>query len=529
MKTFILFIFAALLFSFSSCRVEDNQEETGFRNVVFIVSDDHAYTALGAYGNDEIRTPSLDKMAGEGVLFTNAFCNSPICSASRQSLLTGKYPQATGVSLLFTPFNDTRNTTIAEHLKNQGFATGLIGKTHFNDWIWSPVVEEWPDFGFDTLMMTSAHEEWRSSLPAREYPDTLEYYSREVPSTPLGDVWNTLARPARVYDEESEGTFLSRKAIEFIREKKDDRFCLWLAYREPHAPFHFPLEYAGKYKPEDMTLPGGSVEDDRWVPEIFRNLNDEQRRGIKAAYYSSVEYLDKNIGLVLDALKEEGLDENTLVVYLGDNGYLLYDHKRFEKHTMWSPSVEIPLIIKGGNLPKGLVTDAVTGGVDIVPTVCDLLDVPAMEEAQGVSFRGVLEGRQTDYKPYAFSLFLEDNMAMVSSKKWKYVFMTGKRDLGLEYATGFGAPGITHMLYDLENDPGETTNLAMDDAHREQLDMMKVALLEWFKDTHPDAGNMPDYLTRDGQLMWFCEPRDVGAEYGGTPLRILETQYTNTK
>jgi choline-sulfatase len=112
-------------------------------------------------------------------------------------------------------------------------------------------------------------------------------------------------------------------------------------------------------------------------------------------------------------------------------------------------------------------------------------------------------------------------MAMVGNKRWKYVFMTGKRDLGLEYATGFGAPGITHFLYDMENDPGETTNLADRAGNREILEDLQHELLRWFIETHPDSGVMPERLTLEGRLAWFCEPRDVGAEHGGVPLRVF--------
>lgn len=136
-----------------------------FDHVVVIISDDHSITAAGCYGNTFIRTPNIDRIAREGVRFENAYSNAPICSASRQSLLTGRYPHATGVTLLFTPFNDTRNYTVAEHLREHGFATAMVGKTHWNDWIYYNYWDRWPDFGFDTVM-TAAH--WRNHL--RQHP-----------------------------------------------------------------------------------------------------------------------------------------------------------------------------------------------------------------------------------------------------------------------------------------------------------------------------------------------------------------------
>jgi choline-sulfatase len=504
-----------------SCSETEQDNLPEFRNVIVIISDDHAWHSQGSYGNEHIRTPRLDRLASEGILFTNAYCNSPICSASRQSILTGKYPQATGVTLLFTPFRETGNRTIAHHLGEHGFSSKLIGKTHFNHWIWYPVWEEWPKMGFDTIIENSAHRTWLNQRGREPLPESMNFYERISPLEDPAGFWNAGNLPHPVYDEESQGVFFAREAIEFVEANKDGRFLLWLAFNEPHAPFHYPVEFAGKYNPAAVPLPEGSPEDDRWVPEIFRGLNEDERRGIMAAYYTCVEYMDRNIGMVIDALEEMGIRENTLIVYLSDNGYLLNHHKRFEKHTMWAESVKIPWIISGKGLQQDAVSDAIIEGVDLAPTITDLLGLPPMAEAQGISYRNLLTGAEDDLKPFAYSVFLEDNMAMVSNKRWKYVFMTGKRDLGLEYATGSGAPGITHFLYDLQNDPGETTNLASDPGKQEIMAGMQSELLKWFIETHPDAAVLPQRLSVDGKLAWFCEPRDVGAEYGGRPLRVF--------
>lgn len=496
------------------------QKKPTYKNVVFIVSDDHTYKTLGCYGNTKIKTPNIDHLAENGTRFTNAFCNSPISSVSRQSMLTGKYPAATGVNLLFTPFNDATNETIAEHLKEQGFTTGLFGKTHFNSFIWGEMYEKQPKFGFDTLIEGHHYKEWLKEQQQPPFPEDMEFYSHISPEADAAGFWNARNLPAPVYDAVSEGTFTAKSAIEFIEQNKDKRFCAWIAFHQPHAPFYYPVEYAGRYQAKDMLLPTGSPEDDRWVPAIFRNFTDDQRRGIMAAYYTSVEYMDKNVGLVLDALEKNNLDKNTLIIYISDNGYLLNDHKRIEKHTMWDYSVKVPLVISGNGLPKGKTSEALTEAVDLAPTACQLLGVPSMPEAQGTSFGEVLTGKMLDYKPYAYSVFIEDNLLMISSKEWKYVFTTGKRDLGLEYATGYGAAGISQMLYHLTTDPGETTNLAAKPETSAILQTLQQELINWCQRTWPDAANLPANLTTVGKLMWFAEPRDVGAEFGGKPLRV---------
>jgi len=159
-KKGLKYIIGLFLLGIVSCNKE-TERNIKFQNVLVIVADDHAYTTAGCYGNEKIKTPNIDRLAKQGIRFTNAYSNSPICSASRQSMLTGKYPHATGVNLLFTPFNDEQNYTIAEHLRASGFKTGIIGKTHFNDWIYWNYWEEWPDYGFDSKVSA---QDWKHSL-----------------------------------------------------------------------------------------------------------------------------------------------------------------------------------------------------------------------------------------------------------------------------------------------------------------------------------------------------------------------------
>lgn len=296
-----------------------------------------------------------------------------------------------------------------------------------------------------------------------------------------------------------------------------------MAFFEPHHPYYYPLEYAGKYNPDDMPLPTGSPEDNRWIPAKFQNLTDDEKRGIIAAYYTSTEYLDKNIGIVLDAVKENGMDENTLVLYLSDNGYLLNDHKRFEKHTMWEEAIRQPMIVKAGNLFESSVQkEALVEYIDVVPTILDILGEEQISESQGKSFLPVLNNETDKHREIAFSEYLQDNLAMVTTKKWKYMFTTGSRDLGIGYATGYGSSGIVPRLYDLENDLQESENVA--EAYPEIMRQMQEEMLQRFMETHPDAEQCPEELTLEGKLVWFCEPRDVGTDQspGDVPVRVFK-------
>jgi arylsulfatase A-like enzyme len=229
--------------------------------------------------------------------------------------------------------------------------------------------------------------------------------------------------------------------------------------------------------------------------------------------------MDKNVGLILDGLEKSGLADSTLVIYLGDQGYLLNEHGRFEKHTMWEESIKAPLIVQGGKtLQKGKKTDALVEFIDVAPTIFEAMGVAPLNETQGKSFLPVLTHSIDTHKNYVFAEYLEDNKAMVASPGWKYIFTTGKRDLGQGYETGHGPSGLLHKLYNLEKDPGETTNVAYIPENEEVLNKFQEKMLEIFKETHPYADEVPEGLTRVGQLIWFCEPRDAGE----TPMQPLE-------
>ena len=502
----IVFILS-LIFIFASCADEKGSGESNvlpqMQNVVVIIGDDHAAGVLGRLGNDIIKTPNLDKLSDQGLLFANAFANSPLCSASRQSLLTGKYPHATGVTLLTTSFPEDQ-ITLADHLDTFGFKSAIIGKNHFNNGL---------NHGFDIKIERRDYFKYLEQNPPKTPPDNVSVRPQWKPFRDPARIWlNSDAYPSDKYDDESIGTYYANEAVEFINNNKEERFLLWLGFHEPHSPFNFPIEYAGKYDPAEMPLPTGGIEDDEFIPLVFKDLTEEERRGIISAYYTSVEYLDKNVGIVIDGLEQAGILESTLIIYLGDHGYLLNDHKRFEKHMMWDEAVRAPLIIRAGGIQqKSNIRKELVEFVDVVPTIVDLLGVGTKSDTQGRSLTPFFRDNTDNQRDVVFSEFLADNKAMVRTKKWKYIYTTGKHDLAQGYATGNPPSGVRHRLYDLENDPQETTDVSNDSGNAEKLREMQVRMLEIFEDTHPDAGQIPDGLDVEGKLAWFCEPPDENA------------------
>ena len=213
--------------------------------------------------------------------------------------------------------------------------------------------------------------------------------------------------------------------------------------------------------------------------------------------------------MVLQKLEDTGLADETLVIYLGDHGYLLNHHKRFEKHMMWEEAVQAPLIIRAGNksVEKHTV-DEMVEFIDVAPTIMDLLGVTPLQESQGRSLRPFLKNDSVNFRQVVFSEFLADNKAMVRTEKWKYIFTSGKHDLAQGYATGHEPTGIRHRLYDLKEDSGETHDVSGDPANLVILESLQLKMLEIFKETHPRAGELPEGLSEEEQLVWFCEPPD---------------------
>jgi alpha-L-fucosidase len=313
--------------------------------------------------------------------------------------------------------------------------------------------------------------------------------------------------PQGVYDDDSSGTYLARRAVEFLEEHKTGRFCLWVGFHEPHSPFDFPIEDQGRVDPKKVTVPEKGPEDARWIPQIFGNLTEQDQRGIIASYYTAVEYLDKNVGLLLDALDRLGLAESTLVIYAGDQGYLLGHHGRFEKHTMWEPAVRIPLIMRGASpLRRGQEVRGLVQMLDLAPTILDLLKIPSMPSLQGKSLIPLLQGQTDRIHEEIFSEYLPDNMAMLRTERWKFVFSSGQHELALGYQTGGPPLGREQRLYDEQHDPQEFLNLASDGRYAAVTSDLRERMLQVFLKTDPRAPNLPQDLSLERKLEWFLLP-----------------------
>jgi choline-sulfatase len=470
-------------------------------NVLWIVADDHAPYVCGAYGNKIVRTPNLDRLASEGVRFDRAYCNSPVCTASRQSFLCGRYPRTLGVTLLQTPLPEGE-PTLATRLRAAGYDTAAIGKMHFNSDL---------AHGFDVRIDLPQHARHLKEHPPKPLPPDIEVQPPWRPFRDPARVWlNSACRPFAARDEDMAGTFLARQAARYLHERREKPFFLMVSFYEPHSPFRFPIEYRGKYKPEQLTVPKVGPEDDAQIPAIFRDLTDREKQGIIAAYYTSTEFMDKNVGLVLDALKRSGHDGDTLVIYTGDHGYMLGQHGRFEKHCCYEPAVRAPLLMRWPeHIKRGQSTKALVEFLDIAPTVLDLCRVSVPAAMQGKSLAALLRGEAKRHRDHVVVEYSENEEAMIRTERWKFIYSTGKRARQDGYATGRPLPGRTVRLYDEDNDPDEMTNLADKPEHARRIADFTNQLAEHLKRT----ARQPELVPKSGDVhavLELClQPRDV--------------------
>jgi choline-sulfatase len=472
-------------------------------NLLFIIADDHAGYVLGAQGNRQAQTPNLDRLAAEGTRFARHYCNSPVCTPSRQSILTGQLPHAAGVTVLKTPLDDNR-PTLAKTLAGRGYSTAVFGKMHFNTpgrpglhgfataWTEDVVLQKWseavgpgPDFG-----AVRTKPPWR---PMQD-PARIWLNAEKLPFP-------------RAY-EQMKSTWTAAQACSYLEEHKDDAFALWVSFQEPHSPFDFPVEYRAKFDPAGFAVPAVGPEDAWQIPLIFRDLSPPEKQGIIAAYYTSVNYLDRNVGVVLERLRRLRLDRDTLVVYMADHGYSLGQHGRFEKHCCYDPAMQVPLIMRWpGRIARRVVEDF-TESVDVPPTILDMLGAEPFAIQHGQSLRPYLSGgRPTAPRSAIFSEYLENEEACIRTARWKFIHSSGKRARTDGYQTDHPTPGRIVRLFDLEKDPGEFHNVA--GRYPEVAAECSKQLLSRFRSTHPEAAAEPGGLDPAAATEWYLRPRDA--------------------
>ncbi|WZP00984.1 sulfatase-like hydrolase/transferase [Isosphaeraceae bacterium EP7] len=479
-------------------------------NMLLIVCDDLGGGLLGIDGDPRAATPRLDTLAGQGVRFDHAYCNAPVCTASRASFITGRMPHAVGVTQLITPLPESV-VTLGDWLGDLGYDTAAYGKMHFNSNL---------THGFSHRLDTA---DWARDLNARR-PGATQALKPFRPFNDPAPVWlNAAIEPVDLPGADMESTYIADRAIEFLRarRKKGDQtldegpdkpkpFALVVSIQQPHSPFKFPRDWPRRMKPDQFNVPAVSEADLRDQPKVFSKLTDDEKRRIMASYYTALSYADDQVGRLIDALDDAGLGRDTVVAFVGDNGYMLGQHGRFEKHCSFEPAIRVPLLVRWpGHLKPGVRVNPLVELVDLFPTLTDLAGLPDPPDLHGKSLVPLLRVLpDAEGRAFIVSEYTENEEAVVRTQRFKLVVGTGRRQRQDGYATGRPLPGPYEHLFNMRDDPDETHDLIDDPAATPARDRLRRALFDRMATTRGNAPPIPEGLSEMDAIRWCLVPRD---------------------
>lgn len=456
-------------------------------NILWYCADQQRWDTIGALGNPHVHTPNLDRLARGGTAFTHAYCQAPICTPSRASFLTGKYPSTIHLNTNGNTHFPPGERLVTRRLADAGYDCGLVGKLHLLGAAWRP--EPRIDDGYRYFQFSHA--------PRNDWPKLHDYadWIREQGHDP-GDVLRTrshrqgpLHEPGPEPERDNvpvslhQTTWSTEKTLEFIANADGQRAPgqPWLVSVNPyypHPPFNPPWEYYRRFDPQ--SLPGPHFrESDMETQAALGQVDFQSRpqhpstfpaRKLQAAYYAQIEFVDHELGRLLDALDRSGQRENTIVVYTSDHGEALGDHGLTQKGCrFYDGLVRVPLIFSmPGTLQAGLVSGALVELSDIMPTLMTLAGLPIPEGTQGRSLLPILTGQappahHRDFvrSEYYDAVDLPNHTfgTMYRDRRWKLSVYHGL-DIG--------------ELYDMETDPHEHVNLWDHPEHQSvKLDLIK--------------------------------------------------------
>lgn len=439
-----LIITIAFIVFFSACQNSPKKKP----NIIFILTDDQRWDALGYAGNDIIHTPNMDVLARDGLHFKNAFVTTPICAASRASLLTGLYERTHDFTFGKPNLNDRYMLESYPYLlRKAGYQTGFVGKfgIKVND-------------GIEDSLFNAITKTW--------YP-----YLKEVDGKPmhLADIHGN-------------------HAIEFIKSNKSKPFCLSLSFWSPHAEDdkeeqYFWADYVDSLYPDDeIPLPATadpaffdslppflqtSMNRKRWY---WRYDTPEKRQKMVKGYYKMISTVDSVIGRIQNTLQEEGLAENTVIIFTGDNGYFLGERGYAGKWTLHEHSIRVPLMIYDPRQPKserGKSFEELVLNVDITPTILKLAGVETPENYQGESLTAFYEEGPKNWRT---SIFMEHQL----NNNPLLIMTDGYRDDTWKFIRYENNPDFIE-LYNHQEDFNETKNLAYDPEYAGKVEELKFA------------------------------------------------------
>ncbi len=435
--------------------IEVERTDRAPKHVVFILTDDHRYDAMGFMGHPFLETPHLDSLAHQGVHLKNAFVTTSLCSPSRASILTGLYTHKHTV--IDNQRQEPANIIyFPQYLQKAGYRTAYIGKWHMGD------EADHPRPGFDRWVSFKGQGTY---LP----PNTLNVDGKRVP------------QKGYITDE------LTDYAIDWLEQQNpaEAPLFLYLSHKAVHANFTPADRHDGDYSDAPWRDPSATELSPEQAATLPRWLRDQRNswHGVDFPYHSDLDIelyykryceafkaVDDSIGRVIAQLKKMGIYEDTLIIYMGDNGFMFGEHGLIDKRVAYETSIRVPMVMSCPSLFEGkTVVEQVVANIDIGPTILDAAGVTTPAHMDGVSFIPLGQGREVPWREhFLYVYYWEKNFPQSPT-----VFcLRGDR---FKYMTYYGL-WDTDELYDLATDPGETTNLIADPAHAEIAAEMEAEL-----------------------------------------------------
>ena len=487
------------------------------KNVLFVMCDQLRADYLSCYEpNQALQTPNLDRLAKMGRRFDRAYVNSAVCGPSRASFYTGRYPLSHRVTWNRVP-HPIDELYLGDYLAQHGLESHLLGKTHH---VPDPAGLEAAKFilaqggeerfwqgGFTALERYDGHFEMAEDSPYRQYLLSRGYHSdkpwedyvigSEDENGEFASGWymRNAPLPARVLDMDSETPYFTQRAIDFIKEKEDQPWCLHLSFIKPHWPYKAPAPYHNMFGPEDCKAPTRAEHErgDQAHPvhkayqqheESLSFAQDEVWQTIQPVYMGLIKQIDDQMGRLLDELEASGQLENTLIIFTADHGDLLGDHWLGEKEYFFEGAIRVPLIVydpsAAADATRGQVSDEFVECVDITPTILEALGVPIPDHRiEGLSLLPLLREPSKpwpktytvatlDYAYREARLVLQRDVSeckglMIRDKHYKYIYWQGYQP----------------QLFDMQNDPHELHDLGTDPDYEDVRQQLKEALFDW--------------------------------------------------
>jgi len=407
-------------------------------NILVIHTDQQRWDTLGVNGNPHMKTPNLDRLAAQGLNFNRCFSQSPVCMPSRISLLTGQYGSTLGLQHMAVPVPE--NALCLQHmLKRYGYTTGCIGKLHFLPHSNRDHRVPHPAYGFDHLEISDepgCYEDAYRAWVRRKAPDQLDLISLGLP--PVTAIWQRMvgfedriqhqkrevnrAQAFRGRSDVTHSAFVGEQVVEYLRRRHDAPFFLFAGFYSPHSPWVAPQEFLDLYDPETLPIPAFPPELD--AKRSDESFSDDELRSVRHGYYAMVSEVDHYVGRILDCLEEQGIADETVVVFTSDHGEWLGEHLQYGKG-YWAQDCisRVPLIIRwpGAVSRPGRTISEVVESIDVLPTILTAAGLPVPPHLQGGCLRSTPDGKASARTAIAM---LPRRTARSRSSTWTWTLMS---------------------------------------------------------------------------------------------------------